>query len=232
MNENSEFKEFPRKIRNYLIKRCVIIYFIVAGTSIGLGFLFSELISPFVKKELIPLVLSLIIAGFVIGINLVLQMWSKYYPLPKELQKLIQKAGFKVGKKKFYHFRFFRRTQIFPTEEIYIKIGLEVKYFPFLELKRGTCRINMISKKLCSANDPISKNIVQNIAEKNLLAWKNDQSTRKARVKARVVDWRGGLNFKTSCSPEEAISRMMQMGKAIREWENAISKISEIATST
>ncbi|MHA1297933.1 MAG: hypothetical protein ACTSO9_00650 [Candidatus Helarchaeota archaeon] len=231
MSEDQEIKEFPRKIRNYLIKRCTIIYFIVGGASTGLGFLFSQIISPFFSKELLPIILTLIIVGFVIGINLILQMWSKYYPLPKELQDLIQKAGFKVGKKKFYHFRFFRRTRIYPTEETYIKIGLEVKYFPFLELKRGTCRINMISRKLCSANDPISRNIVQNIAEKNLLAWKNDESSRKARVKARVVNWKGGLSFKTSCSPEEAISRLMQMGKAIREWENAILKISELATT-
>lgn len=232
MIEDPELKEFPRKIRNYLIKRCTIIYFIVGGASTALGFLFSEILAPHVSEKLIPLVLTLIIAGFVIVINLFLQMWSKYYPLPKELQDLIQTAGFKVAKKKFYHFRFFRRTQIFPTEETYMKIGLEVKYFPFLELKRGTCKINIVSMKLCSAYDPISKNIVRTIAEKNLLGWKEDESSRKARVKARVINWRGGLKLKTTCSPDEAISRLMQMGKAIREWENAIIKISKMATSS
>ena len=231
MSEDPELKQFPRKIRNYLIKRCTIIYIVVGSVSVLLGFLFNDLISPHIDPDLIPVVLTLIIAGFVLLINLFLQWWVKYYPMPKEIQNLIKMAGFKIGKRKFYHFRFFRRTMIYPTEEIYIKIGLKVKYFPFLELRRGFYEISMISKKLCSASAPISKKIVQDIAEKNLLAWKQDESTRKARVKARVINWRGGLRFKTACSPEEAISRLIQMGKAIREWEKAVLKISQLATS-
>ena len=229
MTEDPEIKQFPRKIRNYLIKRCTIIYFIVGGASTLLGFLFYDLISEQINPNLVPFVLALIIAGIALAINLGLQAWSRLYPLPKELQDLIKRAGFKIAKRKLFHFRFFRRTQIHPTEEIYIKIGLEVKYFPFLELRRGTCKVNMISKKLCSASDPICGKIVQNIAEKNLLSWKNDESSRKARVKARVVNWKGGLKFKTTCTPEEAISRLMQMGKAIREWERAVNKISQMA---
>lgn len=227
MNEDPELKQFPHKIRNYLIKRCTIIYIIVGGVSIFLGFIFKNLIS-ITDPNLASLELILIIAGFVIGINLFLQWWSRFYPLPKELQDLIKRAGFKIGKRKFYHFRFFRRTQIYPTENIYIKIGLEVKYFPFLELRKGYCKINMISRKLCLPTDPICGKLVQDIAEKNLLAWENEKNSRKASVVNRL----GGLRFTTSCSPDEAISRLFQMGKAIKEWESAISKISQLVRSS
>ncbi|MFX1453099.1 MAG: hypothetical protein ACFFCM_19850, partial [Promethearchaeota archaeon] len=95
-------------------------------------------------------------------------------------------------------------------------------------MRKGTCKINMISKKLCDATDPICSKIAQDIAEKNLLAWKNPEASRKA----RVVNKMGGLRFMTSCSPEEAISRLFQMSKAIKEWEAAISKLSELVTSS
>ena len=228
MNDDIETRLFARKIRNYLIKRCVIIYIVVGAASILLGFLFFDLISPLFHQDLVSLILSFIVVAFVVGINLFLQWWSRFYPLPKELQDLIRRAGFKIGKRKFYHFRFFRRTLIYPTEDTYIKIGLEVKYFPFLELKRGFCKISMISRNLCFEDDPIPRKIVQDIAEKNLLSWKNKETGKKTRVISR----KGNLRFKTSCNPEEAISRLMQMGKAIREWERAIERISELATST
>ncbi len=228
MSEDPELKLFPRKIRNYLIMRVTIIYIIVGGVSILMGFAFDDLISTSFDPNIGPLVLTLIIIGFVFGINLSLQAWTQFYPFPKELEDLIKRAGLKVRKKKFYQFGFFRRTRIYPTENTFIKIGLEVKYFPFLELRKGTCKINMITQKLCDASDPICSRIVQDIAEKNLLAWKNPNEIRKA----RVVNKLGELHFKTSCSPEEAISRLFQMSKAIKEWEAAISKISKLVTSS
>ncbi|MFX1451960.1 MAG: hypothetical protein ACFFCM_14035, partial [Promethearchaeota archaeon] len=88
MNEDPELNQFPRKIRNYLIKRVIIIYIIVGGVSVLLGFVFSDLISSSFDPSLAPLILTLIIVGFVFGINLSLQAWTQFYPFPKELQEL------------------------------------------------------------------------------------------------------------------------------------------------
>ena len=39
-----------------------------------------------------------------------------------------------------------------------------------------------------------------------------------------------GLKINIECGPEELLSRLMIVGKAIREWENAMNKLADLAT--
>ena len=214
LKEDKELEEFPKKIRNYMIKRVILVYIIVAVIGIILGWLFWFNIQlAFPQLPVLTLWTWPFIISIVIGLNLFFQWWSRFFIIPNFLLKRFEELGFDIRHPR--HFKILRRTRVcVPKKKSYFKVGVEVKYFPFLEFRQRYYRIAIISGALCAENEAICVKLVQDIAEKNLMSMKNKK---------------GILHFKTTCSPEEAVGRMMQMAKAIREWENAKEKLSNMA---
>ena len=214
LKEDKELEEFPKKIRNYMITRVILVYIIVAAIGIFLGWIFwFNLQKAFPQFPEITLWTWPFLIAVVIGLNLFFQWWSRFFIIPNFLLKRFQELGFDIRHPR--RFKILRRTRVcVPKKNSYFKVGVEVKYFPFLEFRQRYYRIAIISVALCHETEALCVKLVQDIAEKNLMGTKNKK---------------GFLHFKTTCSPEEAVGRMMQMGKAIREWENAKEKLSNMA---
>ncbi|MHA1785594.1 MAG: hypothetical protein ACTSVE_10370, partial [Candidatus Helarchaeota archaeon] len=206
LKEDKDLEEFPKKIRNYMIKRVIFIYIIVGALGLILGGIFWYNLQKFFPEfPVLTLWTWPFLIGVVIGLNLFFQWWSRFFIIPNFLLKRFKELGFEIRNPK--RFKVLRRTRIcVPKKRSYFKVGVEVKYFPFFEFRNGYYRIAIISIPLCNKSEALCVKLVQDIAEKNLLG----VTTRKE-----------FLHFNTTCSPEEAVGRMMQMTKAIREWENA-----------
>ena len=214
LKQDVELEEFPKKIRNYMIKRVILIYIVVGASGaflawllwVNLGIFFPEF--PELGLWTWPFLI-----GVVISMNLFFQWWSRFFIIPNFLLERFENAGFLIKHPR--RFKVLRRTRIcVPKKQSYFKVGVEVRYFPFFEFRNGHYKIAIISVPLCNESEALCKKLVNDIAEKNLLGVLNEKPI---------------LRFKTTCSPEEAVGRMMQMGKAIREWENAKEKISNMA---
>jgi hypothetical protein len=223
--EDEEIGNFLKGLRRYITARAIAIYIIVGGATVAFGFIFYYFFNALIPVYGVWLFI-LIMIGFIVGLNVLLQRSLLIYHLPPYTLDIVKKAGFKIREFKI-HF-IFNRANVYPTPNIYIRIGLLVGYLPFTELRFKTYKISLTSAKLCDKDDLIGSLIVRKIAERNLLAWDMKSDSKRVGVTRKQI---GGLRFKTICLPEEVTGRLLQMGKAIREWERAIEKLSQLALS-
>lgn len=222
--EDDEVQNFLKGLRRYITLRAIVIYIIVGGATVGFGFIFYYLLG-LLPQPFNILLYILVMIGFVVGLNVLLQRSLLIHHLPPYTLDIVRKARFKISEVKYL---IFRRAIVYPTPNTYIRIGLIVGYLPFFELRFRSYKISLTSAKLSDKDDLLGSLIVRRIAEKNLVAWdQKSDSKRKGFTRKKI----GGLRFKTICLPEEVTGRLLQMGKAIREWEKAIEKIAEIALS-
>ena len=223
---DDEERNFMKGLRRYITLRAIAIYIIVGGATVAFGFIFYYLIYALLPPNYDILIFCLIMVGFVVGLNVLLQRSLLIHHLPPYTLDIAKKAGFKVKEFKI-HF-IFKRANIYPTPNSYIRIGLLVGYIPFTELRFKSYRISLTSRKLCAKDDLLGTLIVQRIAERNLLAWDMDGESKRVGFTRRKI---GGLRFKTICPLEEVTSRLIQMGKALIQWEKSIDKIARNALS-
>jgi hypothetical protein len=223
--EDEEIGNFLKGLRRYITARAIAIYIIVGGATVAFGFIFYYFFNTLIPVYGVWLFI-LIMIGFIVGLNVLLQRSLLIYHLPPYTLDIVKKAGFKIREFKIYFI--FNRANVYPTPNIYIRIGLLVGYLPFTELRFKTYKISLTSAKLCDKDDLIGSLIVRKIAERNLLAWDMKSDSKRVGVTRKQI---GGLRFKTICLPEEVTGRLLQMGKAIREWERAIEKLSQLALS-
>ncbi|MHA1143325.1 MAG: hypothetical protein ACTSRW_01170 [Candidatus Helarchaeota archaeon] len=243
---DAEIEEFPKKVKTYLWFRCIAIYVAVIVGTYLLSILTLSTINLVINGIITVLVpppwdfpprivqhivnfwaLIIVIPVSIIGMNLFLQWWSRFYPIPYVLLDRVQRAGFILKRPRLLFF--FRRTRVcLPKKDSYFKVGVRVRYFPFMELKYG-CKITIISKALCDVNDSVLFNLVKKIAEKNFISFEHEKEVRKEDGRIKIRKKKGMVRFKAVCNPEEAISQMMQMGKAIREFEDAKIRLVEMA---
>ncbi|NVM54914.1 MAG: hypothetical protein HWN66_14515 [Candidatus Helarchaeota archaeon] len=226
--EDEEVRNFLKGLRRYITSRAIVIYIIVAGATVAFGFIFYYLVyylfAALPHQILSDLIFILIIVGFVIGLNLLLQRSLLIHHLPPYTLDIVKKAGFKI--KEFKQYFIFKRANVYPTPNTFIRIGLIVGYVPFLELRFKSYKISLRSSKLSDKDDLLGSIIVKRIAEKNLVAWDQNSDSKRTGFTRKKI---GGLRFKTICLPEEVTGRLLQMGKAIREWEKSIQKIANVA---
>ncbi|TFG05890.1 MAG: hypothetical protein EU536_00670 [Promethearchaeota archaeon] len=223
--EDEEIRKFVRGLRRYITLRAVLIYIIVGIATVGFGFTFYYLLYALLPPSYEDLIFALLMVAFVVGLNLVLQRSLLIHHLPPYTLDIVKKAGFRV--REFRHL-VFKRAVVYPTPNIYIRIGLIVGYLPFSELRFRSYTVSLTSGKLSDKDDLLGSLIVQKIAEKNLVAWDKESESKRTGFTRKKI---GGLRFKTICLPEEVTGRLLQMGKAIREWERSIEKIANIALS-
>ncbi len=223
-NIDEEVLKFLKGLRRYITLRAIAIYIIVGGATVAFGFIFYYLAYSFLPLYA-DLTFILIMIGFVVGLNVILQRSLLIHHLPPYTLEIVKKARFKIREVRQF---IFKRANVYPTSTIFIRIGLIVGYLPFFELRFRSYKMSLTSAKLSDKDDLLGSLIVRRIAEKNLLAWDQEsESKRKGFTRKKI----GGLRFKTICLPEEMTGRLLQMGKAIREWEKAIEKIANIALS-
>ncbi|MFX1294427.1 MAG: hypothetical protein ACFFD2_06180 [Promethearchaeota archaeon] len=224
--DDEELRNFLKGLRRYITARALAIYIIVIGATIAFEFIFYFAFYSILPSSYKVIILIVVMICFFIGLNILLQRSLLIHHLPPYTLDIVKKAGFKIKESKV---RFiFRRANVYPTPNTYIRIGLLVGYVPFMEWRFGSYKISLTSRKLCDKNDLLGALIVKEIAEKNLLAWDMKSDSKRVGVTRKKI---GGLRFKTICLPEEVTSRLMQMGKAIREWEKALEKIAQFALS-
>jgi len=225
--DDEELSNFLKGLRRYITARAVAIYIIVAIATVAFAFafyyLFFFLLPP--PYELLSFILLMI--AFVVGLNVLLQRSLLIHHLPPYTLDIVKKAGFKIQTFKIYFI--FNRARVYPTPNTYIRIGLLVGYVPFTEVRFRSYKISLTSGKLCEKDDLLGSLIVQKIAERNLLGWDLKGDSKRVGVTRKSL---GGLRFKTICLPEEVTGRLLQMGKAIREWERALDKIAQFALSS
>ncbi|MHA1277880.1 MAG: hypothetical protein ACTSQI_18090 [Candidatus Helarchaeota archaeon] len=225
--EDEEVQKFLRGLRRYITLRAVVIYIIVLCATVIFGVIFYYVFYAFLSPSYALGIFILVLVGFIVGLNVLLQRSLLIFHLPPHTLDIVKKAGFRI--KEFKIKFIFKRANVYPTTHTPIRIGLLVGYIPFTELRFKSYRISLTSGKLCDRKDLLGALIVKKIAEKNLLAWDMEGGTERAGVTRKKL---GGLRFKTICLPEEVTGRLMQMGKAIREWEKALEKIAEFALSS
>ncbi len=224
---DEEVKKFLKGLRRYITLRALAIYIIVATATVAFGFMFYYLFYIFLPPTYDLVIFILVLIGFIVGLNVLLQRSLLISHLPPYTLDIAKKAGFKI--KEFKIKFIFRRANVYPTPNTYIRIGLIVGYLPFTELRFRSYRVSLTSGKLCDKHDLLGSLIVKEIAEKNLLAWDKEGGSERVGVTRKKL---GGLRFKTICLPEEVTGRLMQMGKAIREWEKALGKVAKFALSS
>ena len=223
--EDEEVQNFLKGLRRYITLRAIAIYIIVGGATVAFGFVFYHLIYALLPPTYGAMTFILVMIGFVVGLNVLLQRSLLIHHLPPYTLDIVKKAGIKI--KEVRHL-IFKRANVYPAPNMYIRIGLVVGYLPFFELRFKSYKMSLTSAKLSDKEDLLGSLIVRRIAEKNLVAWdQNSDSKRRGFSRKKI----GGLRFKTICLPEEMTGRLLQMGKAIREWEKAIEKIADIALS-
>jgi len=225
--EDEDVKKFLSGLRRYITARALAIYGIVVCATAIFGVIFYHLFYAILPPPYEFLIFILTLVGFVVGLNVLLQRSLLIYHLPPYTLDLVKKAGFKIREFKIKFI--FRRANVYPTPNTPIRIGLIVGYVPFMEWRFGSYKISLTSGKLCDKHDLLGSLIVKEIAEKNLLAWDMEGGSERVGVTRKKI---GGLRFKTVCLPEEMTGRLMQMGKAIREWEKALEKIAKFALSS
>lgn len=229
MNSSSEYEDdeevlnFLKGLRRYITARALAIYIIIVGATVAFGFVFYYLLYEFLPPTLETLIFILVMIGFVVGLNVILQRSLLIHHLPPYTLDIVKKAGFKISEVRHI---IFKRANVYPTARTFIRIGLIVGYLPFFELRFKSYKVSLTSSKLSDKDDLLGSLIVRRIAEKNLVAWDEKSDSKRTGFTRKKI---GGLRFKTICVPEEVTGRLLQMGKAIREWEKAIEKIAEFA---
>ncbi len=224
---DEEVLHFLNGLRRYITARALAIYIIVGGATVAFGFIFYYFLYWILPPIYSLLFFILIMIGFTVGLNVLLQRSLLIYHLPPYTLDIAKKAGFKIDEFKI-HF-IFKRANIYPTSNIFIRIGLLVGYIPFTELRFKSYKMSLTSEKLCEKTDLLGSLIVKEIAERNLLAWDMESDSKRVGVTRKKI---GGLRLKTICLPEEVTGRLMQMGKAIREWQKALEKVAHFALSS
>lgn len=227
ISDDEEINNFLKGLRRYITARAMVIYIIVSIATVTFGFAFYYLFFYILPPPYEILMFILLTIAFVVGLNVLLQRSLLIHHLPPYTLDIVKKAGFKIETFKIYFI--FNRAKVYPTSNTYIKIGLLVGYIPFTEVRFRSYKISLTSGKLCEKDDLLGSLIVQKIAERNLLAWDLNGDSKRVGVTRKKM---GGLRFKTICLPEEVTSRLLQMGKAIREWERALEKIAQLALSS
>jgi hypothetical protein len=222
--EDEEVKNFLKGLRRYITARALAIYIIVGGATVAFGFMFYYLFYGFLPLTYALIIFILVLIGFIVGLNLLLQRSLLIHHLPPYTLDIAKKAGFKIREFKIYFI--FRRANVYPTPNTYIRIGLLVGYVPFMEWRFKSYKISLTSRKLCDKYDLMGSLVVKEIAERNLIAWDKEGGGERVGVTRKKI---GGLRFKTVCLPEEVTGRLMQMGKAIKQWEKALEKIAQFA---
>ncbi|MHA1264187.1 MAG: hypothetical protein ACTSRS_03040 [Candidatus Helarchaeota archaeon] len=222
---DEDVQKFLNGLRKYITLRAVAIYIIVAIATVGFGISFYYLIYALLPPPYEDIIFTIVLITFIVGLNVILQRSLLIHHLPPYTLDIVKKAGFKI--KEFRPF-IFKRANVYPTPSTYIRIGLIVGYLPFTELRFRSYTISLTSGKLSDKDDLLGSLIVKKIAEKNLVAWDRKSESKRTGFTRKKI---GGLRFKTVCLPEEVTSRLLQMGKAIREWEKAIQKVADFALS-
>ncbi|NVM27609.1 MAG: hypothetical protein HWN65_02100 [Candidatus Helarchaeota archaeon] len=231
MNDPAEYDDeelslFLKGLRRYITARALLIYIFIGGATVAFGLIYYYslyLLLPSIHRDYFFI---LIMIGFIVGLNVVFQRSLFIHHLPPYTLDIIKKAGFKIHP--FKHLLFFNRAKVYPTRNTYIRIGLIVGYLPFFELRFKSYKISLQSGKLAEKSDLLGTHIVRKIAEKNLIGWDEKSDSKRVGLTRKKM---GGLRFKTICLPEEMTGRLLQMGKAIREWEKSLEKIAEYAVS-
>ncbi|MBD3229224.1 MAG: hypothetical protein GF329_13660 [Candidatus Lokiarchaeota archaeon] len=221
VQDQEEREEFLKGVRKYVFIRHLITYIIVFGSGTLSGwFLYIFLYRLYGEfYNIIWFILFSIL--FIILINIVLQQFLSFYHLPKHILDILDRTGFEIIRNR--RFLFFYNTKLKPTPNSWIKVGIKASYFPLTELRYESYRIRILSSKLCSSNDPLYNAMIKKITEKNLLSLSNLNEN-------KLITYRkssSGLRINIECSPEELLSRLMIVGKAIREWESAINRLAE-----
>jgi hypothetical protein len=223
--DDEDIRNFVQGLRRYITLRAVAIYIIVGAATLSFGIAFYYLLYSLLPPNYEDVIFMGVMIIFVVGLNIILQRSLLIRHLPPYTLDIVKKAGFKI--KEFRRF-IFKRANVYPVPQIYIRIGLIVGYLPFTELRFRSYKISLTSGKLSDKDDLLGSLIVQRIAEKNLIAWDADSDSKRVGVTRKKI---GGLRFKTICVPEEVTGRLLQMGKAIREWERAIQRVANFALS-
>ncbi len=230
MNESADYDDevlnFLKGLRRYIAARSLAIYIIVAIATVAFGIIFYYFMYWILPPPYALIMFILILIGFIVGLNVLLQRSLLIHHLPPYTLEIAKKAGFKIVEFKINFI--FKRANVYPTPNTFIRIGLLVGYIPFMEWRFKSYKISLTSKKLCEKEDLMGALIVQEIAERNLLAWDSKGDGKRVGVTRKKIS---GLRFKSICLPEEVTGRLMQMGKAIRQWERALGKIAKFALS-
>jgi hypothetical protein len=225
--DDEELNNFLKGLRRYITARAIAIYIIVGIATVAFAFAFYYLFFFILPPPYELLMFILLMVAFVVGLNVLLQRSLLIHHLPPYTLDIVKKAGFKIEAFKIYFI--FNRAKVYPTPNTYIKIGLLVGYVPFTEVRFRSYKISLTSGKLCEKDDLLGSLIVQKIAERNLLSWDLKSDSKRVGVTRKKM---GGLRFKTICLPEEVTGRLLQMGKAIREWERALDKVAQFALTS
>ncbi|MHA1270140.1 MAG: hypothetical protein ACTSPY_10170 [Candidatus Helarchaeota archaeon] len=224
LEDIEEKKEFSKGVRRYVAIRHVITYIIVFGVGLGSAWMLYHLLNYWFNS-VFSNILWYIIFGFlfILAINIAFQQFLSFYHLPKHILDILDRTGFPIERKRW--FVFFYKTKLIPTSNSWIKVGIKASYFPLSELRYESYRVKITSSKLCEGYDPLYTLIMKKIIEKNLLSISDGNKKRP------VVYRKGspGIRINIECGPEEVLSRVMIVGKAIREWESAINKLAEFS---
>jgi hypothetical protein len=221
----NEKDEFMKGVRKYVAVRHAITYVLVFGLGLTFAWIFYFLLIYWFGEIFYNIFwfISFSIL-FIILINIVLQQFLSFYHLPKHILDILDRTGFTIERRR--RFIIFYDTKLRPTPNSWIKVGIKASYFPLTELRYELYRIGIETSKLCESDDPLYYRIMKKIIEKNLLSL-SDMNENK------LIAYRkhpSGLKINIECGPEELLSRLMIVGKAIREWENAINKLADLAT--
>ncbi|MHA1250886.1 MAG: hypothetical protein ACTSRP_12915 [Candidatus Helarchaeota archaeon] len=224
LEDLEEKQEFLEGVRRYVAIRHILTYILVFGLSISIGWAIYYLLNYWFNGIFQNILWFIVISFvFVILINISFQMFLSFYHLPKHLLNILDRTGFIIVRKR--RFLFFYDTKLRPTPNSWIKVGIKASYFPFTELRYDTYRVNIQSSKLCEGYDPLYTLIMKKIIEKNLLSFTDGNEKKLVTYRKHSP----GIRINIECGPEELLSRLMIVGKAIREWEAAINRLAEFS---
>ncbi|MHA1310755.1 MAG: hypothetical protein ACTSQO_07465 [Candidatus Helarchaeota archaeon] len=219
-----EKKEFSRGVRRYVAIRHSFTYILVFGLGLSTAYLLTYFLNYWYPKVFNNIVWFILFSFiFIILINISFQQFLSFYHLPKHILDILDRTGFPIERKK--RFIFFYDTKLKPTPDSWIKVGIKASYFPLSELRYETYLINIQSSKLCEGNDPLYTLIMKKIIEKNLLSLSDGNKNKPVVYRKHSP----GIRINIDCFPEELLSRIMIVGKAIREWESAINKLADFS---
>ena len=224
LEDNEETEEFSKGVRRYMALRHTITYILVFGLGISYAFFLYYILNYWFASYFSHIFWLIIFSVLcVIITNIILQQFLSFYHLPKHLLDILDRTGFTIIRKR--RFIFFYHTKLEPTSNSWIKVGIKASYFPLTELRYESYRIRIISSKLCESTDPLYASIMKKIIEKNLLSQSNDKRNKLLSYRKSYP----GIKINIECSPEELLSRLLIVGKAIREWENAINRLADFS---
>ena len=94
--DDDEVRNFLKNLRRYITARALAIYIIVAIATVAFGFIFYFFIFALLPRTYAMILFILILIGFIVGLNILLQRSLLIHHLPPYTLDLAKKAGFKI----------------------------------------------------------------------------------------------------------------------------------------